>query len=172
MRDLNDEELMEMIKAGEIKAFESLFFRHRNKVLGYILNKSKDQGVAEDLLQEVFEKVFKKAHTFDQNQKFLPWVFTITKNALTDHLRKVRREQGLLEDKASLPEPSTEDSKKDLIDLDQLPERYREALQLRYFEGQDFEDISTRMNITAENARKMVSRAIALLKKKSLGGKE
>lgn len=176
MRDLSDEELMDMIKAGEMKAFETLFFRHRNKVFGYLLNKSGDREASEDLLQEVFEKVFKKAHTFNGDYKFLPWVFTITRNALTDHFRRAQKEE-LLEDGVSPSELSgSEESAREklphLIDLDQLPERYKEALNLRYFEDQEFSEISRRMGISADNARKTVSRALALLKRKALGGKE
>lgn len=169
MQNLSDEDLMELIANGEIRAFEILFFRHRSKILGYVYKKLNDRNLAEDILQDIFEKVFKKAHTFKRELKFLPWVFTITRNIMTDHFRKSSKDKKLKDELVSTDHLHASPTE---VNMDRLPERYREALSLRYIEGLEFQEISSQMSITTENARKIVSRAVALLKKENTKGKK
>lgn len=162
MHEASDEELMIRMAEGDVQSFEVLYLRHRAKAFGYLLSQSRDHSVAEDLLQETFERVYKKAHTFDPKASFLPWMFTIMKNALTDRMRKSLRDQRL---ELQLVTESQVENELPSIDLDELPERYRTALKLRYIEDRDFDEIAQEMSLSVSNARQLVSRAIRRLKK-------
>jgi RNA polymerase sigma factor (sigma-70 family) len=164
MSEASDEELMEMMKRGEASAFDTLFLRHKDKVFGYLTKRCSDNTLSEEIFQEVFEKIYTKAHTFKSGHHFLPWAFTITRNTLFDHLRALKKTNDLKAEIVTQNETLQNESAHE-VSLDHLPERYRIALEMRYHEGKDFNEISENLKTTPSNARKIISRAVAMIKK-------
>ena len=110
----------------------------------------------EDLAQEVFVKVFRKLHTFQQDSSFYTWLYRIAVNTATDHLsRRHRRRLHLVEEASVLDGdgvdgeegaagPLLEDEMRQVTRtvLDGLPDKYRAILILREYEDMSYTAIA------------------------------
>ena len=73
-------------------ATEDIYLAYHDKVSAYIRGKVDNHHDAEDLVSQVFEKVYSKLHTFDEGKASLStWIYTITRNTVTDYFRSQRR---------------------------------------------------------------------------------
>lgn len=86
--NISDEKLVENFLAGDEKAFEKLIDRYLKQLYNFTFQLVGDQNVAQDLVQEVFVKMWKHLASFDQNKKFSTWLYAIAKNAAYDWLKK------------------------------------------------------------------------------------
>ncbi len=143
------------------EAFYYLVRRYENKLMRYIkrLTNIRDEE-AEDILQDIFIKVYRNLNGFDQNLSFSSWIYRIAHNEIINYYHRNKRrlkstvseESG--EELNSLTEIITDDpdSHEQLIArekeikirqiLDKLPEKYREALILFFLEEMSYNEIS------------------------------
>lgn len=167
-QDLSDEELMELIKANHIGAFEELYDRYFNKIFNYLKAKSSTE-VAEDLTQNCFIKIYEKASTYNNNFPVSAWVYTIAKNLLMDEFRKSSTKNKYFDRlKEMFLQADIVETKslwnELMFDMRDLDEKSKEVLILRFSDGMDFEEIAQKLNTNSVNARKLVSRALKTLK--------
>ncbi len=174
---MTDEELMLAYATDDMDAFEVLYRRHKNRIFGFLLMKLKNQAEAEEVFQAVFTKLHVARGRYQPKIPFLPWIFTIARNAMIDHIR--RRESYQKQISASdkpLEEyaaPLVDASLTDIstIDLSRLNANQRQALKLRFAQGLTFAEIGERLMTSEENARQIISRTLRKLRKQ-LTGKE
>lgn len=172
LRSLTDEELMQRYRIGEMEAFQELHNRHAAKVYGFLSKKLSSTSHADDVFQETFLRLHRFRNKYDSSFPFLPWLFTLCRNAMLDSLRKqqvVGKREISLEETAEAdtsgsssavePQPAALQSY-----LDSLSGREREVLTLHLEGGYSFKEVGTRLRITPANARKLSSRAIQKLK--------
>lgn len=100
--DYSDEKLMGLVQNGELCAFDELRERHRSWVLAYTGRRIGDRCLAEDLDQEVWMRVWKGRVRWGAGLSFGPWLNTITRNVVIDHVRSETR-------KRKTAEPSIQD---------------------------------------------------------------
>lgn len=82
-----DEELMKLIQTdNNSDAFEELYRRYKTPIYSYLVYQT-DVSIAEDLIQEIFIKVIKFKASFKYESKFKTWIWSITRNHLTDYYR-------------------------------------------------------------------------------------
>lgn len=84
----SDELLMQAYARGDAAAFECLFDRHRRALFTYLLHQVGSQSAAEDLFQEVFLRLIRVRDRYSPSGGFRAWLYTIARNALTDHRRR------------------------------------------------------------------------------------
>lgn len=172
LEDKSDEDLMEIYKMGNVIAFEILFIRHSGRVLGYLSKKLKFPKEAKDLLQEVFFKLHRSRHLYNQTLPFSPWLFSITRSIWCDFLKKHQLEDAtesqILERMVTLAQDSAIPDFKSKISgieiLNQLPINQKEAVSLRIYDEATFEEIALKLSTSPENARQLVSRGLKRLK--------
>lgn len=87
----DDHELIRQIKAGDHQAFETLFTRHLPRVYRQAIRLMGNEAEAEEVVQDVFVAVYKKAHTFRGHSAFSTWLYRLTANAAITRLRKRKR---------------------------------------------------------------------------------
>ncbi len=86
--------LIERLKRRESQAMADLYDRYKRLVYSIIYQAVREQGVAEDLTQETFWRIWNRIQTFDSEKgKLEPWIATIARNRAVDHLRSVRNSQ-------------------------------------------------------------------------------
>lgn len=157
---------------GEIASFDILFHRHSGRVLGFLSMRLKEKKEAQDLLQEVFFKLHRSRHQYNSTLPFMPWLFSITRSVLLDHLKRHRKEHfidtheledipssdtaGIIENQAGIPAEA----------LNILPVAQREAISLRVYDEKTFEEIALRLSTSPENARQLVSRGLKRLRER------
>lgn len=81
---------------GSDAGFNRIHARLRNKVFRFALKKARDRDGAEDLVQEIFLKLHRFRKSYTPGLPFLPWFWTLARNATTDWLRRRRSSRELL----------------------------------------------------------------------------
>lgn len=87
----DDQVLVATARDGDLDAFEMLVRRHTQAVYAHALRFFGDPTAAEDVVQEVFIKVYRSLDTFDERARFSTWLYRITRNACLDQVRAGRR---------------------------------------------------------------------------------
>lgn len=147
----------ELVKAAKKNTDEFQFIvnRYWNRLFCYVRRMSYfSQEDIEDILQEVFIKIYRYLNDYDAEMAFSTWVYQITRNATIDEIRKrkARPQTTWLENedlikvlKSSLnleKEYINNDSMEKIKDIIiQMPDKYREVLVLRFIEEKSYEEI-------------------------------
>lgn len=138
------------------------------KVRAYVRGKIQDPHEAEDLVSVVFLKVMKKLSSYDSAKASLStWVYTITRNTVTDHFR-TRHTMAALEDYMLDEEPAPDlrdDALEGLADaLQTLKEKERDLVVLHYYMGHTLKTVAEMMGMSYINAKVIHKKALAGLR--------
>lgn len=164
---MNDEQLMMKYQDGDHQAFEVLYLRHESKVYAYLKKRLTDQDSVEEVFQNTFLKVHKSRHHFNPKFLFIQWLYTVARSELLDFCKKKKVVHIEYVDQGK--EKEEIDNSLDLENYKGLSDKERELLSLKFISDNDYEEISSALNISQSNARKIFSRAIKKIKK-SLSG--
>jgi RNA polymerase sigma-70 factor, ECF subfamily len=130
--DDEDAQLMLAYARGEMRAFETLYSRHRGALYRYLTRQARDGEVANDLFQEVWSRVIVNRARYEPRAKFRTFLFTLAHNCFIDHCRRSKaRPGGMGIDDADAADllPANEDSQPDtLVARAEASARYRAAL--------------------------------------------
>lgn len=138
------------------------------KVRAYVRSKIRDPHDAEDLVSAVFLKIVQKADSYDPAKAALStWVYTITRNTVTDFFR-TRRTMVEFADymggEASSPD-LTDDALDALADaLLALKEKERDLIVLHYYQGRTLKDVADMMGMSYINAKVIHKKALTSLR--------
>lgn len=91
LRTLEDGDVVSSFLAGEERAFEELVDRYQGRLLNFVYRTIGDRDRAEDLVQEVFIRVYRHIARFDRSKKFSTWIYTIASNLAKNELRNRSR---------------------------------------------------------------------------------
>lgn len=124
---MTDPELVRRAKEGDPAAFEQLMRAHADAVYGHALRFFGDPHTAEDVVQEVFVKVYRSIAGFDEKAAFSTWLFRVTRNVCLDMFRAGRKRPVPM-DPVDLVGGSTPDPAQVIVDTAAVEEAMR-ALQ-------------------------------------------
>lgn len=137
----------------------------------FIACRVSDEADVDDILQEVFIKIHRGIDRLEDPSKLHAWVYQITRNVIIDHYRKADK---VVEVKSELPDVLAEDTGNEEVEaevatwlrpmMEELPEKYREALQLTDVQGLTQKELAERLNISISGAKSRVQRAREKLK--------
>lgn len=88
---LSDNELVKLIQQGEKDQFNLLYARYSRRVFEKCYTLVKDKSTAEELVQEIFFKVYEKLSSFQYKSTFSTWLYAITYNHSIEYLRKKKK---------------------------------------------------------------------------------
>ncbi len=163
--NLSDEELMVMYQSGAEAAFRALYDRHSAKIYGFLKSRIWKDERASEYLQEVFLKMHRSRHLYNQTLPALPWIYSITKSVLNDGLRMERKLERDGEVSINDESPTNEHKFSEVTNLmNQLSTDQQSVLHLRYVSEKTFEEIALTLSTSPSNVRKILSRAVAKLK--------
>src|SRR4051795_12227633 len=119
--------------------FENLYEEHAQPLYAFLVYRTRDHAVAEDIMADTFVRVLRTNWPFDRRRASQKtWVYSIALNVLRDHLRRIDAERRAME-RTPVTVPPTEDLAAALSDRDdisaalaQLSDDEREAVALRY----------------------------------------
>lgn len=174
LMDDSDDGLMVRVKRGDHRAFRILAERYRIRVFRFIYKMIHDEEVAEDLAQETFLRVFKRANTYKPGSNFSIWLYTIAKNLTFNRVRDEKRQPlGLAEqvdphywDVATAdvgPDPLEMSQREEIRrtvnwGLAQLPPKFKSAVILRDIEGFEYEQIAKILRCPLGTVKSRVNR--------------
>lgn len=161
---LSDKALLDAIAGGAVWAMESLYQRYSRSLYSLVYRMVANQQVAEDLLQDVFLAVWRRATSYSpQISTVRNWLFSITRHRTIDHLRRVRCQSTLQEvvleeialaSHASITYPDAWDeawrsvkSSHVQAALMQIPVEQRLVIELAFFQGWTQTEIAQGMHI-------------------------
>jgi DNA-directed RNA polymerase specialized sigma24 family protein len=87
LKAMDDADVVTSFLEGEERAFQELVERYQTRLLNFIYRTIGDREKAEDLVQEVFIRVYRHLHRFDRSKKFSTWAYTIASNLAKNELR-------------------------------------------------------------------------------------
>lgn len=149
--------------AGEVDAFARIVRQMQGRVWRYIVVLVRDHALAEDLTQEVFVRVHRRLDTLRSHERFVPWVFSIARNAAYDAGRsKSRRPVTLvgdrdLSDSGLAHDPHITAEVHDA--MDRLDVDLRDALVLVAVIGLSYEEASQLLAVPEGTVKSRVFRA-------------
>ena len=179
---LNDKELVESYRNGNVASFELLVERHQNKVFSYILMLVKDRQLEDDIFQDTFLKIIRtiKAGAYKEEGKFIQFAMRIAHNLVIDHFRKsnrlpmadtVNNEYSII-DNLKYTDRSVEDEMieeqvygdlRKMIEL--LPDEQKEVLNMRMYADMSFKEIADATNVSINTALGRMRYALINLRK-------
>lgn len=157
-----DKELIEEFLNGDKKSLEVIVSRYLKSVFNYVFRVTGNTGETEDIVQEVFIKVWKNIKKFNPDQNFKTWLFVIARNTTIDWLRK-KKSILFSELDSGKDEGSDKTFEETLPDIEPLPDEifmkkeikkeleraltkirpdFREIMLLHYTENLTFQEIS------------------------------
>lgn len=165
----DEQQLVKRMLAGDDEAFSVLYERYFDQLYGFIFKRVGHREVAEDLLSLVFEKAFANRNRFEwQGVKFSAWLYTIATNSITDHWRTKKPSEDLeqaelVKDQhpgpAEQTEQNIEHARIQLV-LEQLPERERLCITLKYYGGLENPEIAEKLGLTPNNVGVILHRSL------------
>ncbi len=177
---LSDEALVIKCKKDQ-QYFAVLVDRYVPKLTRYIKRRSAATAAdIEDLLQNIFIKVYRNINEYDTSLLFSSWIYRITHNEMIDWYRREKRRSTLsLDDEAHdiisklmvdedlTTQFSNAEQKQYIINtLNTLDEKYKEILLLRFFEDKSYEEIADILKIPAGTVAVRINRAKKQLQKR------
>lgn len=179
LRAGDDSAVVTAFLAGEERAFAELVDRYQTRLLNFIYRTIGDRDRAEDLVQEVFIRVYRHLHRFDRSKKFSTWVYTIASNLAKNELRNRSRNPLVLfttmqgsnedpdrplefEDATSRPDDMYRHRHlRELVEdtVSKLPEHHRQVFVLRELEGKSYEEIAEITHCNLGTVKSRLNRA-------------
>lgn len=159
---LDDEELMRRLTYRDLHAFKALFSRYGNLVYSTALRVLRDPQMAEDMVQEIFLRLWRKPDSYTATRgKFSTWLTSVARNRAVDEVRsrnrRYRHETASPEEQErEFPGPDTEDPAVSaeladqrrliLVALAALPPDQRKTIELAYFGGLTQQEIAEKLD--------------------------
>jgi RNA polymerase sigma-70 factor (ECF subfamily) len=169
----SDGTLIARARRGDEAAFEQLVLRHQRYVFNVAYRVLRDVSEAEDITQEAFVRAWRGLKGFRGHAKFTTWIYRIVYNLCLNRLPGLRRELLQVESAEAVqvnPAPTppelfeVEEQLTFLhAQLDQLSEKYRLVLTLRYLQGLSYEEIATILNLPMGTVKTHIHRARGIL---------
>ncbi len=171
---LDETGLLISLRKGDAKAFEKLYFSYSKRLYGNILRMVKSSDVAEEILQELFQRVWERRETIDVSKSFKSYLFTIAKHLVYDFFHSQTKQRHV---EAYLIEAST--ASYEHIDEEialkethsiiangilQLPPQRRLVYKLCKIEGKSYEDVSDILGISTSTISDHIVKATKSLK--------
>ena len=181
---MDDQTIIRCIQNGEVEVFADLVRKYHRNLLAFIFRLVGDAGLAEDIGQEVFLKVYQELPRFEvaRGVPFAAWLYIIARNQAISELRKRTRNRTLPEEHFQhLPAPG-KSPEETLINREtlaalaatvaNLPEPFRATI-LMSLQGASLEEIADRCGIAPATVKTRLFRArekIKMLMKVHFGG--
>jgi RNA polymerase sigma-70 factor (ECF subfamily) len=180
LRKVSERELVERAKEGEEEAFDELVRRHEPQVRRLALKVTKDETLAQEVMQDVFLRMFTKLHSFEGRSTLSTWLYRVTLNSSFMLLRSQKRhihDEWSAEECERMQEESlwnqtnlwdapadSQFERKELRSviqesLDELAPHHREVLILREWEGLPNKEIASLLGLSLSAAKSCLHRA-------------
>jgi RNA polymerase sigma-70 factor (ECF subfamily) len=173
--DMNtlDAVLVERLHENEVAAFDTLYWKYHEVVYRNIMKLVKETVVAEDILQEVFIKLWEKRQEIKASQSVAGWLFVISFNLSVNYSRKKLREQTFHQKLLALdPGEETGLDRKVMQEVQyhlleqaiaELSPQRRRIVTLCKLEGKTYEEVANELNISRNTVKEHLSAAMVKL---------
>jgi RNA polymerase sigma-70 factor (ECF subfamily) len=171
----NDAFLMQLINTNnDYKAFEQLFHRHYSRLCRYVLTLTQSADVAEEIVSDVFLKIWQKRDVLEIKSSVNAYLTTATRNLAIDHLRRVARHRNRVEelagdyqgDYASPSESVIGSETHDIIEaaIDSMPPQCKLIFRMSRDSGMTYPEIAATLNLSIKTIETHMGRSLKFLR--------
>lgn len=166
--------LVKGVKEDDHSSFKTLFDTYSTALFAFSMSYLKSSEAAEDVVQEVFEKVWDNRKQLKTNTSFQSYLFTIALNAIRKHFNKLARlkeaEHDILQEFSSLKNINERNDFEELEQMlyaliDKMPPKRKQAFQLRKLEGKSLKEISEQLNVSSKTVEFHITESMKFLRK-------
>lgn len=166
-------ELLERLSEGEEEAFNELYRLYREPAIRFCSSILKDAGESENIVQEVFIKIWNRRGGINPDLNFTSYLFTIIKNRVFDYLKEVKKNALLKEiywKNVEAGMAMNNDIREERLQkvknaIENLSEKRKEILKLNYEEGKSYEEIASQLNISKNTVKNQLVKAKQIIRK-------
>ncbi len=167
-------QILQKVAQGDQRAFADLYRRTSSKLFGICVRMLRNRGEAEDLLQEIYTTVWRRAESFDPSRaSAITWLATLVRNRAIDRLRQRREVQ--LDDASELeivderPSPAamaerSQERRRLQRCLDALPAQQGDAVREAFFSGVTYSELAERASVPLGTMKSWIRRSLMQLK--------
>jgi RNA polymerase sigma-70 factor (ECF subfamily) len=173
-RAVADQRVVEAVLGGDQQAFASLVTGYQRMVASVAWRYGVGHEEIEDLVSEVFIKVYRNLHRYRPEHPFSTWLYRLAANHVLDHGRRRRKESGRSEMPAHLEDPAPgpgltfeSEERGNLVRsaMKSVPPRYRETLFLVYVEGLKVEEAARTLGLPQGTIKSRLMRGREAMRK-------
>jgi RNA polymerase sigma-70 factor (family 1) len=169
----NEASLLLQVAEGDQKAFAALFHLYHHRLGIYLYQLTSSKVFAEEIIQDVFCKVWEKRAELPALHNFQHWLFTVSKNHALNVLRKMVRErterQIWEKQQLNLPQDAdiTAEDQLQLIDraISQLPPQQKKVFILSRYQRRKYIEIAAELNLSKETVKTYLQIATSSIRK-------
>jgi RNA polymerase sigma-70 factor (ECF subfamily) len=148
--------------------FDLVWNNFHKELEGFIYTRVKEREITKDVLQEVFIKIYTNIETLKDDTKLSSWIYQITRTTINDYFRKLKHPIEMLDFKEMEEHETTKNTELEQClypFINQLEDKYREAIILVELNGLSQKQLAEKLNISYSGAKSRVQRAKKYLKK-------
>ncbi|WP_028295723.1 RNA polymerase sigma factor [Olivibacter sitiensis] len=179
---IDEDTLLVGLRNGSHKAFEQLYHRYKRLIVGHLLNLFHDEGLAQDIAQDTFIKVWESRAQLDEHKSFKAYLFTIATNNAYNLFRKAGKDEktrlglqlALQQAVNQVEEYIFQKEHLELLHslLSLLPEKQRQVFRMAKIEGYSYAEISEQLHISPNTINTHIKRASSFLREQLLNHPE
>jgi RNA polymerase sigma-70 factor (ECF subfamily) len=170
-----DSTLVLRLRAGDATAFRLLFDRYHAKLLSFSTRIVRSEATAEEIVQDVFVKVWEGRHGLDPDLSFQAYIYRIAKNRLLNHLRRQACERTLKKDWLHLALSQRNCNENQLVEADyeqvlsraiaQLPPQRQRIYRMSREEELTYEEIAGSLGLSRHTVKAQMVQALDFVRR-------
>lgn len=178
-QNYTDDELLQMMKQQDSKAFEAIYLRYEMPLLRYAIRMTGNKEEAADILQEIFVSLWNRREVIHFDYSLKAWLYQAVRFQSAKFIKRHQRKDELLQELVDLS--SAVDVNNPLANLEQqelaatlqatinnMPVKMKEVFVLSREEQLSHREISHKLNIAESTVKKQVQKALRFIREKSL----
>jgi len=175
LESIDDKELVALLKSGDKRAYQLLFEKYASKIYHFSLSYLANEADSEELVQDVFLKLWEKRTALDETQNIKAYVFKIAINSIYDFIRRKNIKNAFNDFVKNRAETNTSNNTWETVVLNELqllldeliskmPEQRRKIFHLSKINGLTNDEIADKLNLSKRTVENQLYRAILFLK--------
>ena len=172
---LPEKVLIILLKQGNIKAFEQVYTKYHKQIFNFACKSLRNTDEAKEIVQRTFIKLWENRETLNEELSISAFLFTIARNFIINHYRKLVNNQYYVRTLAShedidnpvIQQINTDELRANINELiAQLPGKRRIIFLLSRDEGLSYKEIADRLDISVNTVETQISRTLEFLRNK------
>lgn len=166
----NDSQLVALLKRGNIGAFNQLYWKYHKAVYCNSLKLTKDANAAEDIVQEVFIRLWQKRETIESDKSISGWLFIVSYGKSVNWFKRkvleTKAQQKLLLLDPEEETPEVYNLQIEVLEkaMNQLSPQKRKVFELCKLHGKSYEEAAAELNISRHTVKEYISLALSAIK--------
>ena len=173
-KDFTDEELVVLLQEGKDRAFDELYMRYRDALVGFVCQRMKSIDVSQEIVQEVFTTIWERRRVLVIQKKFSSYVYTSVRYVTLDYIKSHAITDEYVQEVVEAVSPQS-NSTEDYIfheelqealekSTDLLPKKAKEVFILSRFKNYTNKEISEELNISTETVKYHIAYALKFMR--------